>query len=428
MQRWIMHIDMDAFYASVEQHDDPSLKGLPVIIGGGLRGVVSAASYEARRYGVRSAMPMFRARKLCPEGVFLRGRMARYAAVSREIMAVLQAFSPLVEKASVDEAYLDATGLHRVIGPVETMAREVKNTVRETTGLTCSIGLAPVKFLAKIDSDLDKPDGLTVIYPRDVPAFLAKLPIGDIPGVGKKTLPTLDRLGVRFAADVARYPRDFWIRRFGKFGGVLFDRASGKDERPVVPYEPPKSESAENTFEEDTDDREFLVTWLLRQSERVGRSLRKQHLAGRTVTLKVKFADFTTLTRARTLPERTNVTRVIFDTAVSLLEDLAPKDKLRLIGVGVSHFEDGDKSPEPVTRQLSLLDAAPEEAPFAGPSVDLTRERALDAAMDAVREKFGVNMVVRGRLLEQEAKPREPKLRRGEKKDVSRHADEENSP
>ena len=403
MQRWIMHIDMDAFYASVEQKDNPSLKGLPVIIGGGLRGVVSAASYEARKYGVRSAMPMFKARSLCPDGVYIRGRMARYVEVSREIMAILRNFSPLVEQASVDEAFLDATGLHRVFGPVENMARQLKEAVYESSGLTCSVGLAPVKFLAKIASDRNKPDGLTIVYPEDVPAFLAALPVGDIPGVGKKTMPALEKLGVRYAADVTRYPRDFWLRRFGKMGGALHDRATGKDEREVVPFEPPKSESAENTFDEDTNDREFLVTWLLRQSDRVGRALRKQHLAGRTITLKVKYADFTSLTRARTLPAPTNLTRVIFDTAVALLEELNPREKLRLIGVGVSHFDGGTEPAVPRARQLSLLGEEPEKREEnATPPVDLKRETALDAAMDAVREKFGARMVMRGRLLEQE--------------------------
>lgn len=398
-----MHIDMDAFYASVEQKDNPSLKGLPVIIGGGLRGVVSAASYEARKYGVRSAMPMFRARALCPDGVYIRGRMARYLEVSREIMAVLRGFSPLVEQASVDEAYLDATGLFRVFGPVENMARQLKQAVYDATGLTCSVGLAPVKFLAKIASDRDKPNGLTVVYPEDVPAFLAALPVGDIPGVGKKSMLTLEQLNVRHAADVARYPRDFWIRRLGKMGGVLYDRGTGKDEREVVPFEPPKSESAENTFEEDTNDRELLTTWLLRQSERVGRALRKQHLAGRTITLKVKYADFTSLTRARTLPGPTNLTKVIFDTAVALLEELNPTEKLRLIGVGVSHFDERSGPAAPRVQQLSLLGGEPgKPEDQAGSAVNLKRESALDAAMDAVRDKFGARMVMRGRLLEPE--------------------------
>lgn len=406
MQRWIMHIDMDAFYTSVEQHDNPSLKGLPVIVGGGMRGVVSAASYEARKFGVRSAMPMFRAKRLCPEGVFLRGRTSRYAEVSRVIMGVLRDFSPVVEQASVDEAYLDATGLERIFGPVGKMAEEIKAAVKAATGLTCSVGLAPVKFLAKIASDMNKPDGLTVVYPEDVPALLARLPVSDIPGVGKKTLPALQGLGVTYASDVARYPRDFWIRRFGKMGGALHDRAAGLDAREVVPFEPPKSESAENTFEEDTRERDILVTWLLRQSERVGRALRKQRLAGRTVTLKVKYADFTSLTRARTLPLPTNVTRVIFNTAVSLLDELALKEKLRLIGVGVSHFDDEEKPVQSRVKQLSLLGTEPVPKESAPGRMNLGRETALDAAMDAVRDKFGAHMVMRGRLLEQDGEAR----------------------
>lgn len=400
MQRWIMHIDMDAFYASIEQHDNPALKGLPVIVGGGARGVVSASSYEARAFGVRSAMPMFQARRLCPEGVFVRGRMGRYAEVSRMVMDVLHRFSPAVEKASIDEAYLDASGLTRVFGPVESMAADLKAAVRQSTGLTCSVGLAPVKFLAKIASDMNKPDGLTIMHPENIPAFLARLPVSDIPGIGKKTLPALHGLGIRVASDVTRYPKEFWVRKFGKMGGVLYDRAGGKDEREVTPFEPPKSESAENTFEEDTADKDVLETWLLRQSERVGRSLRKQGLAGRTVTLKVKYEDFTSLTRAKTLPAPTNVTTVIFSTAAALLDELDPRRKLRLIGVGVSHFGDeGEKPPVPMAKQLSLLGGDAEEK-TPEPGADIARQSALDAAMDAVRDKFGNNMVMRGRLLE----------------------------
>ncbi|MDR3074112.1 MAG: DNA polymerase IV [Deltaproteobacteria bacterium] len=396
-----MHIDMDAFYTSVEQRDNPSLKGLPVIVGGGTRGVVSAASYEARKFGVRSAMPIFQAKRLCPDGVFLRGRMDRYAAVSRDVMAVLREFSPLVEQASVDEAYLDATGLGRIFGPVETMAATLKKTVFAATGLSCSVGLAPVKFLAKIASDMNKPDGLTIIRPEDVPAFLARLPISRSPGVGHKTMPALQSLGIAAAADVARYPRDFWLRRFGKAGGMLYDRGLGQDEREVVPFEPPKSESAENTFEEDTLDRDILDAWLLRQAERVGRSLRAQNLAGRTVTLKAKYADFTSVTRARTLAAPTDVTRVIFDTALALLDELAPKRKLRLIGLGVSHFDGEDqRPPSGAVRQISLFAEAEAESPRGAPPRDLARESALDKAMDAVLDKFGPGLVTRGRLLE----------------------------
>ena len=410
MQRWIMHIDMDAFYASVEQRDDPSLKGRPVIVGGSLRGVVSASSYEARKFGVRSAMPIFRAKKLCPHGVFLRGRMDRYAEVSREIMAILANYSPVLEKASVDEAYLDATGLERLFGPVEEMAAALKAAVREQTQLTCSVGLAPVKFLAKIASDLRKPDGLSIVYPHDVPAFLRALPVKDIPGVGGKTLAALEGLGVRMAADIGRYPREFWLRRFGKTGGVLYDRGHGVDPREVEAYQEPKSESAENTFPEDTCDREELKSWLLRQSERVGTSLRRMGFAGRTITLKVKYADFTSVTRARTLDAPTNITRVIYENAAELLDELNPTAKLRLIGVGVSHFG-GKENPGPKAVQLSLL-GGPGDADGTGkpgPSgragaeeaaLDAKKEAALDAALDTLRARFGKDAVTRGRLFD----------------------------
>lgn len=400
-----MHIDMDAFYASVEQLDNPELRGKPVIVGGSsMRGVVSASSYEARKFGVRSAMPIFQAKRLCPHGLFVKVRMWRYKEVSREVMAVLHSFSPLVEQASIDEAYIDAGGLTRVFGPVEDMAKALKEAVRGRTGLTCSIGLAPVKFLAKIASDMSKPDGLTVIYPEDMPALLAKLPVERIPGVGRKTMPELKRLGVTYAADVVRYPKDFWERKLGKAGQALYERAQGIDDRGITPFEPPKSESAENTFEADTLDREYLTTWLLRQAERVGRNLRKQNLAGRTITLKVKYADFTNVTRARTLDAPTNLTRVIFDTAVELLAELNPAKKLRLIGVGVSHFGDEEKKAVPKMEQLSLL---PEQTALPQKEKnDISRESAVDKAMDAVRDKFGAHIVMRGKLLERDTATR----------------------
>jgi Nucleotidyltransferase/DNA polymerase involved in DNA repair len=313
-----------------------------------------------------------------------------------------------VEQASIDEAYLDATGLERVFGPVEHMAAQLKQKVHETTGLTCSVGVAPVKFLAKIASDRNKPNGMTLILPEDVAAFLQTLPIGHIPGVGKKTLPAIHELGVRYAAEVARYPADFWVRRFGKMGGVLYARGCGIDPRDVIPYEPPKSESAEHTFEEDTLDRDILHAWLLRQSERIGLSLRTIGFQGRTITLKVKYSDFSGVTRARTLARPTNLTRVIFETAVALLEELAPAKKLRLIGVGVSHF--GDATPETaVVREVSLSlleEKRPKESAVNPSTVDVARESALDAALDAVRGKFGNAALVRGRLFAHTA--REP--------------------
>lgn len=388
MQKWFMHVDMDAFYASIEQKDRPELRGKPVIVGGsGPRGVVSAASYEVRRFGVHSAMPLTQAFQLCPHAILVPVRMARYVAVSHQIMDVLRQYSPLVEQASVDEAYLDATGLERLFGPVEGLARRIKQEVREATGLTCSIGLAPVKFLAKIASDLDKPDGLSILYPDKVEAFLYSLPVEQIPGVGKAMRQAIQELAVRTCGDVLRYPKPFWERRFGKAGITLHERAQGIDPRLVEPFTPPKSESAETTFDTDTQDRAYLKSWLFRHADRVGRTLRKQHLQGRVVTLKIKYADFRTITRRVTLETPVCATESIYETACDLLAHVRLEGKVRLIGLGVSGF---DNQPH----QLSL--------PF-GTKADPDREKRrakLDHIMDELQSKFGKTSVVRGRLFQ----------------------------
>ncbi|MDR1359823.1 MAG: DNA polymerase IV [Deltaproteobacteria bacterium] len=381
--RWILHLDMDAFFASVEQLDIPEYRGKPLIIGGGERGVVATASYEARRFGVHSAMPMFQARRLCPQGIFIPGRMKRYREKSGEILAILDRFSPLVEPASIDEAYMDLSGLERLFGSVQSIAAALQRTILEETGLSCSLGVAPVKFLAKIASDLRKPAGLTILSQADVPAFLESLPVGKIPGVGGKTLEILESLGIRAAAEISRLPPAFWRKRLGKFGDVLCLRAQGLDPRPVEPRSAPKSESAENTFAKDLSDREELLVWLLRQAERVGYSLRCKNLAGRTITLKMTFSDFSRKTRSRTLRQPTNLTRTIYETARDLLDELKPERPLRLIGLGVSHFG-------PETRQLSLLGEAE--------TGERKREAALDAALDVLRRRHGGKAVIRGRL------------------------------
>ncbi len=387
-QRWIMHMDMDAFFASIEQLDDPSLKGKPLIVGGEHRGVVSTCSYEARRFGVHSAMPIAEARRLCPHGVYIRPRMRRYAEMSSLVHETLKSFSPLVEMASVDEAYLDATGLERIFGPVEAMGHQLKAAVREATGgLTCSVGIAPVKFLAKISSEQRKPDGLFLLRPEDVPAFLEKLPARSVPGVGRHFAAELAQIGVKTCGDVSRYSEEFWKRRFGKAGAVLWARAQGLDEREVVPWTPPKSESAEVTLDADTRDLEILRTWLLRHAERVGASLRRHGLAGRTVTLKIKYADFRQITRQVTLSHRISSTGAIYDTACGILDSLELADRVRLIGVGVSGFEASGPS------QRSLM-PAPE------PEQDEKRRGKLDKAVDALRARYGRYAVVRGRLFE----------------------------
>lgn len=383
---WIMHIDMDAFYASVEQLDHPELRGKPVAVGGaGDRGVVSAASYEIRTFGVRSAMPGATARRLCPQGIFLPVRMGRYQEVSRLVMAALSEFSPLVEQASVDEAYLDATGLERLFGPPEQLAESIRARVREVTGgLTCSVGIAPVRFLAKIASDQNKPDGVFILRPDAVENFLRTLPVGKIPGVGKQGLESLRRAGVRFAGDVPRHPRRFWEQRLGKWGGELYDRCLGLGSTEIVPYSAPKSCSAENTFSRDTLDRIELRRWLLAQSDRVAADLRGHGVRGRTVTLKAKFSDFRQVTRSRSLDHRTSETDVIFRTVLELLDELAPNVPLRLIGVGVSNFE-------PRARQLSLL-ADESKAPD-------KRLRGLEQTVDTIRARFGREALKRAELL-----------------------------
>ncbi len=379
--RVIMHLDMDAFFASVEQVDNPELKGQPVIIGGQERGVVSAASYEARKFGVRSAMPSAAARRLCPQGIFLKGRMHRYAEVSAQVMAVLRGLVPVVEQTSVDEAYVDATGTERLYGPPTELGRRLKREIRQATRLSCSVGIAPNKFLAKIASDMDKPDGLHEIKLQDVQNFLRDLPVDKIPGVGPGCMKVLGKLKIKTASDVLRFSREFWVEKFGKWGCVLHDRARGIDGRTVSPEHETKSSSAENTFSRDVDDPEFLRGWMWRQSERVGRDLREHGWFGRTVTLKVKYADFTQITRSRSLHGATNSTRVIHETAVSLLAEINLTRKVRLIGVGVSNFDKGDG-------QLSLLD-----------SLDPRPDR-LDLAMDAIRDKFGDKILVQGRVFD----------------------------
>ena len=382
--RTILHIDMDAFYASVELLDNPTLQGKPVIVGGGVRGVVSAASYEARKYGVHSAMPIFRARKLCPQGVFLPVRMSRYKETSQKVMAVLESFSPLVEQVSIDEAYLDVTGTRRLRGDPVDAALSMKSRIRKEIGITCSVGIAPNKFLAKIASEMNKPDGLFVIEPQQVAAFLSTLPVSKIPGVGKKSVEKLHLLGVETVGDVASLPEKLVIQRFGVYGERLLELTRGVDEREVTPDHETKSVSAERTFAEDTSDRETLRHWLLSEAEEVGQRLRRYGLKGKTIVLKCKTQDFRLSTRSRTLDRPTDATSEIYETACRLLDEFSLKKPLRLIGVGVATLD----RPE---GQLSLW------TPDRG--VDGRHSRA-DRAVDAVKAIYGGKSIRRGSLLD----------------------------
>jgi len=377
-----MHLDMDAFYASVEQADHPELRGKPVLVGGAERGVVCAASYEARKYGVHSAMPVFQARKLCPRGIFLPVRMSRYKEVSRTVMDILTGISPMVERVSIDEAFVDISGTETLYGPPRALALRVKSDVFETTSLTCSVGVAPNRFLAKIASDLRKPDGLTIIEDHEVESFLKVLPARKIPGVGRRTAEELKNLGIVTASDILKLPSRFWVKKFGKWGARLYEKAQGIDETPIETVSDPKSISAEETFARDVESMAELEKMLLSQAEEVGRDLRSHGIQGRTVVLKVKYADFKTVTRSRTLPSPFDSTQVIFTTAQQLLRELNPARKVRLIGVGVTNFSAG-------FRQMQIL---PEEEPH--------RLEHLDQALDRIQKRFGDKAIMRGRLFE----------------------------
>lgn len=391
-RKFIMHIDMDAFYASVEQRDNPEYRNKPVIIGGRTRGVVATCSYEARKFGVRSAMPIHEAKRKCPQAVYILPRMSVYRQISAQIHGILENFSPLVEMASVDEAYLDITGLENLFGTPLELARKIQREISEKTqGLTCSIGIAPIKFLAKIASDENKPNGIFMISYETMPQYLKNLSIAKIPGVGKRFLEELKKLGIKNCADVQNLSKEFLENKFGKAGVMLYDRACGKDFREVVPYTERKSESAESTFDENISDRQTLKKWLLVHAERVGAGLRKQNLKGRTITIKIKYADFHQITRQLTLEKRTNATDTIYQKACELLDGVALAKAVRLIGVGVSGFEEQHHNV-----QLSLLSFAEQDRKV---QEELEEKRSsLDSALDSLREKYGSKAVVRGKL------------------------------
>ncbi|MBN1886318.1 MAG: DNA polymerase IV [Candidatus Krumholzibacteriota bacterium] len=383
--RVIAHIDMDAFYASVEVLDDPSLRGRPVIVGGASRrGVVSAASYEARAFGVRSAMPVFEARRRCPGGVFLPGRMSRYRDISRLVMGILCDFSPLVEQVSIDEAYVDLTGTERLHGPPRTTALLVKRRIGAETGLTCSVGVSTCKLVAKIASDINKPDGLTIVAPEEVAAFLAALPIGKVPGIGEKSGAQLAAAGIRTLGDAGRFGRDALESRFGALGRRLARIADGGEDSPVTPVTPPKSVSGEVTLEEDTTDTAEIRRLLLRQAERVGRRLRRQGLAGRTVVLKLRHADFRLVTRSVTLDRPTRITRTIYREAIRLHDAYDSREPIRLVGVGVTNLARAGGG------QLDFFDGD-------GDGDEGRWERA-ERAMDEIVERFGDGAVGPGTL------------------------------
>jgi len=386
-ERKIVHVDMDAFYASVEVLDDPSLRGKPVIVGGTPeeRGVVAASSYEARRHGIHSAMSAARARRLCPDGVFLRPRFERYAELSRQVFDILEDYTPLVEKVSIDEGFLDLTGCTGTFdGAVET-GRRIKRRIRDEVRLTASVGVAPNKFLAKTASELEKPDGFVVIIAEDAQATLAGLPVRSLWGVGPVTEKTLSEMGVYKVADILDCPRGTLEKRLGSFAERLLELARGIDESPVEVGAEAKSVSSETTFHTDIADADELRHNLDALAERVARELREKDLRARTVSIKARYPDFKTVTRAVTLGEATASTQAIRDAARELLADrLGRRGRpLRLLGVKASNLSTAGEG------QMLL---------FADES-DRRQER-LDRLLDELRERFGADVIVTGNQIE----------------------------
>ena len=378
----ILHVDLDAFFAAIEQRDRPELRGRPVAVGGGGasdRGVVSAASYEARRFGVRSAMPLRTAAALCADLVFVPVDGRKYAAVSRQVMAILRRFTPAVEPISIDEAFLDVAGIQRLHGSPVEVARSIKAAIRTELSLTASVGVASTKLVAKVASDLEKPDGLVVVEEGHEAAFLAPLPIARLWGVGQRTAIALADYGVRTIGDLAALPDDVLARRFGRSGATLSARARGHDPSPVATAEPARSLSHEHTFETDTSDPEVVERTLLALSEGVSQRLRAGQVQARTVAVKVRDSSFVTSTRQRTLPEPTDQTELIWQAARELARPLLRGIRVRLLGVAASRLEE--------TRQLSLFGAP-----------DDRRGRAIQAA-DEIRRRYGSKAIVRARLL-----------------------------
>lgn len=380
----ILHVDMDAFYASVEERDRPELVGSPVIVGGSrdTRGVVSAANYVARKFGIHSAMPMVTAMRLCPQAVVLPVRMSHYAAVSRQLRDVFHRYTPLVEPLSLDEAFLDVAGTESLFGPPEEIAVRIKQDILVETQLVASVGVAPNKFLAKVASDLEKPDGLTVVDPNRIQGFLDPLPVSRLWGVGRKAEQKLKRVGIDTVEQLRRLPESSLAMALGeKAAAHLHALAHGRDNRRVVPDREAKSISHETTFAVDVYDEEMLLSVLVNLSDQVGRRLRRNKLSARSVNIKIRFSNFETITRSQSLRDPTDSDRELAAVASELFASRVSLNGrgIRLIGMGTSGFEH-----EPV-RQKSLFDEQ-----------EILRNRQLDEMTDLIRDRFGSSALRRG--------------------------------
>ncbi|MDH5785506.1 MAG: DNA polymerase IV [Chromatiales bacterium] len=384
MSRKIIHVDMDAFYASVEIRESPELANRAVVVGGSAegRGVVAAANYIARRYGIHSAMPTSAAKRLCSDLVVLPPRHSFYAEVSRQIHAIFNRYTPQIEPLALDEAFLDVTASEKLFGSAEKIGREIKQAIKDELSLIASVGVAPNKFLAKLAGDINKPDGFVVVDENHIERFLAPLPVTRIWGVGKVASKGFEKLGIRTIGQLQQYPQRLIIDHFGNSAEQFCRLARGIDDRPVVSESEAKSISNETTFAVDITDQKIMRDWLHSLTEQVAWRLRAHELKGRTVQIKVRFSDFTTLTRAHSLDEVTDITAEIWQAVQQLFEQRLPRPlpPVRLLGVGVSNFA------EPIASQGDLFAAEESE-----------KQRRIDEVLDAMQSRFGRDKVQRGK-------------------------------
>ena len=386
--RLILHVDMDAFFAAVEQRNHPEYRGKPVIVGadpkgGKGRGVVSTCSYEARKFGVHSAMPVSKAYKLCPQGIYVWPNGKLYAQVSKEIFEIFYEFTDQVEPLSIDEAFLDVTGSQKLFGGGRQIAQQIKRRIVEKEAITASVGVAPNKYLAKIASDLEKPDGLVVVEPDKIETFLHPLDISRLWGAGRKTQETLRKMNIHTIGDLAAFPREVLDKKLGKMGTHFYYLAHGIDDRPVHSAHGVKSISNEHTFGTDINNERVLLSMLLKLSEKVGYRLRKKKLRGKTIHLKLRYDNFSTITRNKTLPNPVDDTATIYMIIEKLFKTNYQKGrKIRLTGVGVSGLDD------PLNEQLSLFDGTTE------------KQQALDQLQDSLINRFGKKMISRAESMD----------------------------
>jgi DNA polymerase-4 len=380
----ILHVDMDAFFASVTERDHPELKGKAVVIGAGVRGVVTSANYEARKFGIKAAMPVGRAQRLAPHAIFIPPDHKRYSEVSEHIMEIFHSFTPLVEPISLDEAFLDVTKARRLLGDGRAIATAIRAKVEAQEGITCSVGIASSKFIAKLASQRCKPNGILEIPTDRVLTFLHPLPVSALWGVGPKTNEALERLGLHTVGDIAQTPQQTLIRALGQAAGEsLYELAWGRDDRDVIPEEPDKSISAAETFDRDIDDPEIVAKEILRMCERASSRMRERSLFAKTITLKVRFADFTTVNRSKTLPLPIDTTHEIYEVAKALYEALSiERARIRLVGVSLENLHTD-------THEQLVLGAR--ESSW----------RELQGGIDAAKARFGRDSVRLGRLIDE---------------------------